>query len=61
MEQTSSVLYAANCKQERTPCSDESTILQLYPTKHDACVKSKVSNCETNFISISKFKPTFEY
>lgn len=61
MDQTYSTLYAASHKQERIPCSDECNILQPYPTNGDACVKYKVSNCETNFVSISRIKSTFEY
>lgn len=35
MDQTSSILYAANHKQERIPCSDENTVLQPYSAKGD--------------------------
>jgi len=61
MDQTSSILNAANCKQERIPCSEEHTILQPYAANSDTYMKSKVSNCEINFINISRIKSTFEY
>lgn len=51
MGELSSILYAANHKQERIPCSDKCTLLWSYPAKGDARVKSKVSNCEPNFIN----------
>lgn len=53
MGEASSILYAANHKQERIPCSDKCTVFWSYPAKGDVPVKSKISNRETNFININ--------
>lgn len=53
MDETSSILSAANHKLERIPCSDKCIVFCPYPAKGDARVKYKITNCETNFININ--------